>query len=222
MFRAMAMKELWEIRGIAIAGVAAYGYLAAAAMNPRLLPPGDRNSILPPFVDDGFFGGWFVSISVLMTIALGLRQTLGESVAGTYPFLFHRPARRCWLIGMKLLVGVSVYLVGGLIAILAYGAWAATPGTHASPFEWWMTVPYWLTWFGMTLLYLGAFLSGLRPGRWCGSRLLPLAAAAFAAVGLSLATLGYGAVLWPLLLTIIAVVWMIATIFFVARERDYS
>jgi hypothetical protein len=56
--------------------------------------------------------------------------------------------------------------------------WAATPGTHASPFEWSMTMPVWGAWFGMLTIYLGAFLSGLRPGAWVGTRLAPLAAAA--------------------------------------------
>jgi hypothetical protein len=222
MFRAMVLKELREICGIAIAGVAAYGYLAAAAVNPKLFPPGTRNGIMPPFVDDGFFGGWFVCISVVVAIALGLRQTLGESVAGTYPFLFHRPARRRWLIGMKLLVGMSAYLVGGPLAILGYGVWAATPGTHASPFEWSMTVPYWAIWLGMTLLYLGAFLSGLRPGRWYGSRLLPLVAAGLAIFIVVMTAIVLGTVLWTLLFALIAGIWLIAMIFFVARARDYS
>ena len=68
--------------------------------------------------------------------------------------------------------------------------WAATPGTHASPFEWSMTVPIWIGWFAMTILYLGAFHTVVRPGRWYRSRLLPLAASAvatFAAVGLATA-----------------------------------
>ena len=222
MFRAMAWKELREIRGIAISGVAAYCYLAAAAVNPRLLPLGTWRGNMPPFVDDGFFGGWFVSISVVVAIALGLRQTLGESIAGTYPFLFHRPARRRWLVGMKLLVGMSAYLVCGPIAILAYGVWAATPGTHASPFEWSMTVPYWAIWLGMTLLYLGAFLTGLRPGRGYGSRLLPLAATSPVIFIVVASALVGGHVLWPLLLVFIAGAWMIAMISLVARARDYS
>lgn len=222
MYRAMALKELREIRGIAISAVAAYCCLVAAAVNPRLLPPGTRQGNMPPFVDDGFFGGWFVCICVVVTIALGLRQTLGESVAGTYSFLFHRPARRRWLVGIKLLVGMSVYLVCGPVAILGYGIWAATPGTHASPFEWSMTVPYWVIWFGMTLLYLGAFLTGLRPGRWYGSRILPLAATGPAIFGVIASVIVVGNVLWPLLLALIAGIWMIAMIFFVARVRDYS
>ena len=104
---------------------------------------------------------------------LGLRQTVGESIHGTWMFLLHRPVGWTRLIGVKLLVGVALYLVCGAAAILVYAWWAATPGTHASPFEWSMTVPTWKVWIVMPIVYLGgAFLSGMRPARWVGTRLL--------------------------------------------------
>lgn len=162
MFKAMALKELRETRGITLLALAAYALLVAAAVSPW----GARQRYLPPFISDGLFLGWFVCISGAMAIALGLRQTLGESIPGTYPFLFHRPAGRRWLIGVKLLTGSVLYLICAAVPILAYGVWAATPGTHSDPFEWSMTGPAWHLWFGMTLLYLGAFLAGVRPGRW--------------------------------------------------------
>jgi hypothetical protein len=42
-----------------------------------------------------------------------------------------------------------------------------------------MTVAGWQLWSAMPLVYLGAFLSGIRPGRWFGTRLIPLVAAGF-------------------------------------------
>ena len=45
------------------------------------------------------------------------------------------PGRGSSLIGLKLAVGALVYLVCGAVPILLYGVWAATPGTHASPFD---------------------------------------------------------------------------------------
>lgn len=55
-----------------------------------------------------------------------------------------------------------------------YGLWANTPGTHASPFEWWMTTKFWQQWLTLPVLYLAAFQSGLIDARWYGVRLLPV------------------------------------------------
>ena len=221
MFRAMVVKEWRETRGIALLGLAAYAYLLAAILIPQFpFGTSHRNVITVPFVRD-IFVVWFVIISVVMAIALGLRQTLGESIRGTYPFLLHRPASRRWLIGVKLCFGMALYLICGAAPILVYGVWAATPGTHASPFEWSMTATTLAFWFSMTLLYLGAFLSGIRPGRWYGSRLLPLVAAGVAVYFALLLAFAFGGVLWPCLAIFVADVWVIGMILFVARTRDY-
>ncbi|HBO46397.1 MAG TPA: hypothetical protein DD670_21205, partial [Planctomycetaceae bacterium] len=47
----------------------------------------------------------FIVIAMCLAALLGLRQSLGEAVFGTYQFLLNRPASRNRLIGMKLLVG---------------------------------------------------------------------------------------------------------------------
>ena len=73
-----------------------------------------------PFVGDDF-RGMFYLISVVFTLVLGLRQSLSESIRGTYPFLLHRPADRCRLIGIKLSLGTIVYLICAGIPILVYG-----------------------------------------------------------------------------------------------------
>lgn len=220
MFRAMVRKELRETLGVVLIGLAFYFYYTVKAMRHDLLPlfsPWSDYQREIPFVGSYYFSA-FVFVSVGFTIALGFRQTVGESVHGTWKFLFHRPVARTQLIAVKLLVGVVVYLVCAAAATLAYAWWAATPGTHASPFEWSMTVQTWKVWIAMPLVYLGAFLSGIRPGRWMGARLLPLAAAC-AVTGLVL-FLPW----WPIFgLGIIALssVVLVSNILFVARARDY-
>jgi hypothetical protein len=82
-------------------------------------------------------------------------------------------------------VGVALVQAIGAAMILIYAAWAATPGTHASPFFWAMTLPAWQAWLAMPVVYVGAALSGLRPARWYGSRLLPLVACIGVAVMLA-------------------------------------
>jgi hypothetical protein len=220
MFRAMAMKEWREIRGIVLIALAVSAYSVAVQLMPRL-PFGNWNEVTVPFVTDVFIG-WIWFISIPMTIAIGLRQTLGESIPGTYPFLFHRPAGRRWIIAIKLLVGMSSYLICVALPIAIYGLWAATPGTHAGPFEWPMTAPCWVTWFSLTILYLGAFLTGIRPGRWYATRILPTAGAAFAIF------LGFGIAecssryLWTVLLCVAADIGFLAAIYNVLLSRDYS
>ncbi len=68
------------------------------------------------------------------------------------------------------------------------------------------------------VLYLGAFLTGLRPGRWLGSRLLPIAAA-----GLLVAVIQYLPLWWVLGLGALVLLsaWLLACIFVVAKTRDY-
>ena len=91
------------------------------------------------------------------------------------------------------------------------------------PFEWSMTVPAWVVWFAMTMLYLGTFLTGIIPGRWYRARFLPLAAAVFALiVVVGIAFTVFDGTLWPCWIVLAVDVWMITMILFVARSRDYS
>jgi hypothetical protein len=227
MFRTMALKELREIAGISVVALLAYGLLVAATIEPSsslnifawLFT--SRSYATPvPFVEDDFVGKFFL-ISVLFAIALGLRQSVGESVRGTYPFLLHRPVGRRWLIGTKLTVGATVYLICSAAPILVYGSWAAAPDTHPSPFRWGMTLPTWIGWLAIGLLYLGAFHTSLRPGRWYRSKLLPLAAAGFAAFVATGFASEFDYSLWPVLIVLVFDVWLVAMILFTARMRDY-
>jgi hypothetical protein len=218
----MAWKELREVGGIALAAIAAQVYLAVAATHPNVFPFMHRNSPIMPFINDEYMG-WFGTLCFLTAVALGARQTFGESFSGTYPFLFHRPAGRRWLIGVKLLVGMTIYLICGAISILGYGLWAATPGTHASPFEWSMTADAWVLWLGMSILYLGSFLTGIRPGRWLGTRLWPFAGAITLTIAVAaMPTAGYQLRWLSAFLVWLVNVWLIGVILFVARTRDYA
>ncbi len=229
MFRAMLYKEVRETAAIVAIALAFYFYFGVKAMRHDLLPWLSR-------AESGYmdydFGQYFYEIpfvgrghvaeiawvSAGLSIALGLWQSLGESIRGTWLFLLHRPVARTRLIGVKLLVGISLYLVCAAAAILAYACWAATPGTHASPFEWSMTVPAWKVWIAMPLVYLGAFLSGIRPARWVGTRLLPLAAAGFLAAVIPFLSW------WPVCglgLIVLGSIVLVRSILFVARTRNF-
>jgi hypothetical protein len=234
MWKALARKEIRECLWIAAAALAAYLYLVARQTG---WDSGVLNLVTDllgvvrvrvgvedvPFVsgpgNEMRFVGQFAVVSGLMAVVLGFRQTLGEALHGTYVMLFHLPAQRMHLVYGKLFVGLSMYLLCGTVPILLYGVWAATPGTHASPFYWSMTEPAWIAWFSMTPLYFASFLSGLRPARWYGSRLAPLAAC-----GLPLPVVLVGDLPWWLsgLIVLVADVLLVICIRQVACERDYS
>ena len=151
---------------------------------------------------------------------MGLGQTVTESRHGTWLFLLHRPMSLWQVLGAKLVVGGGLYLLCGLIAILSYAAWAAMPGKHASPFLWWMTASAWEAWGVIAIVYLAAFLAGIRPARWFGTRLLPLAAGGGLAI-----LLVFALMFWPLLgiaALLLAAACLIGLIHFTARTRDFS
>jgi hypothetical protein len=218
--RTLVLKELREVFGIAAVALGCYLALAVNAMGAKVfdwVPGMPRGTEQVPFT--GGFNGFFELISVLLALALGFRQSAWESSHGTYLFLLHRPLRRDAVFLTKLATGVGVLLACGSVPIVLYAAWAAVPGHHASPFEWSMTAPVWQFLFLMPLLYLGAFLSGLRPARWFGTRLLPLVASVIFAVLLNMAPWW-----WFLAFPLAAVLYglLAANVCYVARVRDYA
>jgi hypothetical protein len=207
MLSALLYKELRETLGIAVAALVVYALFVSYV--------GGGASF--PFVEDSFLG-LFCFYAAGLAIWLGLRQTVTESSRGTWLFLLHRPIAQRQLIGAKLAVGAVLYLVCAALPILVYAFWAATPGNHASPFYGWMTASAWKAWSVIVLIYLGAFLSGIRPGRWVGTRLLPL-------VGTVMLTSFIGLFPWWRLFGLPALIFfgasLMGLIFFVAQTRDF-
>ena len=216
MWKAMLVKELRETLWIAGLALLVYLSFVTGPMGLRINPwSGGPGAV--PFVGGGFLTN-FVLVSVLLVIALGLRQSTAESIRGTWLFLLHRPAEPWKLIGLKLATGTVLYLTCAAVPILLFAWWAVTPGTHASPFEWCMTLSAWQTWFSLTALYLGAFLAGMRPAHWFGSRLLPLAAVGF--LVFLIQWLPWWWICGPAAVILLDV-WLIACILYVARTRDF-
>jgi hypothetical protein len=172
-----------------------------------------------PFVADDFAIG-VAAVAALLAVALGFHQTLGETLHGTYLLLFHLPVSRRRLVWFKLAAGLTVYVACTVPPVLLFAVWAATPGTHASPFAWSMTWPVWRILLSMTMLYLAAFLCGLRPARWFGSRLLPLVVAAMPTFILLEKPLPWW---WlPVLITVVVDGIFLVCIQHVVRVRDFS
>jgi hypothetical protein len=172
--RAMAKKELRETAGIVVLAMLTYLALVGRAVEAYQIFNDSFEAI--PFVS-GDFDEYYVVLTSVFALALGWRQSGWEGLRGTYVFLLHRPATRTAMITTKVATGLALLLALGVWPILIYALWASTPGKHASPFEWSMTVPAWSHWMAAPVLYLGAFLTGLRSARWFGTKLLPLVAA---------------------------------------------
>jgi hypothetical protein len=191
MVRALAIKELRETAWIWLLAAAWLFAVAMDSMRMPILPEYVRNYLMTRYRPEAqipFFSGEIAtSIAMgmgLFAIALGIRQSAGESWTGTYPLILHLPMARQRLFGVKLAVGLALVWGLGAAALGAICWWAATPGTHGSPFEWDMTAEAWRAWFAMSLVYLGAFATGIWPTRWFGTRLFPLVSACMTAVAI--------------------------------------
>jgi uncharacterized membrane protein len=220
MLKALVLKELRETAWIALVALLAHLAFVATYAGYAVLPFSSPSEVLYhiPFLDGSFLTS-FCFISVALAAALGLRQTVVESRRGTWLFLLHRPVHVRRVLAAKLAVGGGLYLICGLVAILSYAAWAAMPGKHASPFFWWMTANAWKAWGVIAVVYLGAFLAGIRPAHWFGTRLLPLAA------GGVLAVLLVFPLFWPLVgvaVFLLVAACLVGLIDFTARTRDFS
>jgi hypothetical protein len=182
MHKALIIKELRESAGLIAVAVFAAVFIFCDLIGVRLLPLQNGLPAQYPFVNDSTLIAYLTTLAGGLAVLLGFKQTAWELWQGSYCFLLHRPASRNTIFGVKLAVGLTVLMVitGGLIQ--AYAMWAATPGTHASPFLWSMTELAWRFWLAFSLLYFGAFLSGIRPGRWFGTRLFPLVTAVLATI----------------------------------------
>jgi uncharacterized membrane protein len=220
MLKALVLKELRETAWIAAVGLLAHLGFVANCTGHAVLPFWTiRGSLEIPFLDSGFLAS-FCFVSVAIAVTLGLRQTAVESGRGTWLFLLHRPVSVRRILAAKLAVGLGLYLLCGLIPILSYAAWAAMPGKHPSPFYWWMTADAWMAWCVICIVYLAAFLAGIRPARWFGTRLLPLAGAGLLAVVSVLAF-----IFWPVLgiaVLLLLAACLLGLILFTARTRDFS
>lgn len=185
--RALAVKELRELAWICGVALALLTWIVVrdASGSSDVLPGGGwaRTAVYgygaggrtAPFADEGFLFGYGVVVSGL-GIVVALRQTLGESFGGTWLFLLHRPMRRERILGTKAAVGWLLVWATAALPLIGYALWASLPGSFAGPFFWWATAAAAKLWALSPLVYAGAFLTGLRPARWLGTRLLPLVA----------------------------------------------
>ncbi|MFM9960807.1 MAG: hypothetical protein ACKV2Q_06240 [Planctomycetaceae bacterium] len=117
---------------------------------------------------------WFGFLLAVMASIVGLSMSLDDGLRGTWAFALFRPVSRRAYIGTKLLVGGAVTLALSVLPVVVYSVWAARPGNVAAPFRWSQLQPAIEACGWSVVVFLGAFLSGIRPAKWWWSRLWPL------------------------------------------------
>jgi hypothetical protein len=219
MLKALVWKESRELAplvGLALVAELLF-YFPSSLLTMFYYNYSDYSSQIP-FVSSTL-PNWLLAVGAITGIALGFWQTSGELSRGTFLYLLHRPTEWRTISFVKLAVGTSLTLLVPGVPILAYAIWAAIPGNQPAPFFWSMTVGTWLIWFRLPFFYLGAYLSGLRPGRWLGSRAVPLFATPLLFAFL------YVVAVWPvvsLCATLLIEAAYLYVILYVASTRDYS
>jgi hypothetical protein len=220
MLRSLVWKESRELGPLVALALVVQLYLLGAAFGLPILPYINTSGVIP-FIQD-MPSVLLLMVGGLAAAVFGLWQTTREESRGTFLFLLHRPVSRQAVFGTKLLVGLAAFVLVGAVPLGWYTLWAATPGTHASPFFWWMAAPSWGVLAQMPLIYLGGFLSGLRPGRWIGSRLLPLFGSVLAWAFAQSVRLLVGSVVVESLALALVAACLLLVIWHVAATRDYS
>ncbi|HVU90453.1 MAG TPA: ABC transporter permease subunit [Pirellulales bacterium] len=221
MILAIVRKELRELLPLlAVVSIVQLYLLGCATGNvPEDVNIASQRNSIPFYNPFDSRTGMVIVVGGLFALLTGLWQTFSELTRGTFHFLLHRPLPRTSIFGAKLAVGAAASLAVTAFPLLVFALWAATPGTHPSPFFWSMTGLAWPVCLAMLLLYLAAFLSGLRSARWYGSRFWPVPLALFAAVVFCSIPASWFFKVLPLLIIGVAYLW---AILHVACARDFS
>ena len=219
----MLSKELRECGIYASLALLAMVHYVGAGMDLPLIPfLNSWRSGEIPFIGFNQYNvdreSTFVLVGIIAAVVLGLHQTVWESWRQTTLFLLHRPMPRSQIILAKMLAGSLMVFAITAGPLLIYCAWAAAPGTHASPFFWSMTEPWWRGVEVAMVCYLGAFFTGIRPAHWLGSRTWPAIATILMAVALKFAPIP--PVLIYLGLTALAAI-LVVFILDVTRLREF-
>jgi ABC-type transport system involved in multi-copper enzyme maturation permease subunit len=218
MLKSLLWKEFRELLPLSVAALAAQAFLLLGLMRFRAMvsaaaSPRDAESIWPIMC----------TIAVLFAVAAGLWQCARENQANHYQFLLHRPLHRNTIFISKLALGAAVCLLTVGLPLLCFAFWVDNRLAFHSMAPW-LSEPAWKTDAGLLLLYLGGFLSALRPGRWYGSRFLPLFAGILLFIIVVVVAQSTSSWMWfPMLIAgPIFELCFAAAILHVARTRSFS
>lgn len=171
---------------------------------------------------------WYGFIGASFAGSLGLVMSLNDGARGMWAFVLFRPSSRRAYIGAKLLTGGVLTLATVALPAIVYLVWAKTPGNVAIPFDWSYAQPAIEACGWAVVVFLGGFLTGIRPASWWWSRLWPLGATVVLGMMLSGSVMGgfepdimpSQAQYWGLCLLVGAI--LVTSILHVVDERDFA
>ena len=207
--RSFVKKELRQSAFVLLLGVAGIlcglvGFVEYTSLSHLSLATGEA----------AFLAAW---IAVPFAIALGLSQSIEFNFRSSL-FLLHMPITREQLIRAKLILGGTVLLICFGIPILAISIAYSMP-VHGEPFFWSMTGDLWRVAACSSMVYLAAFLCGIMPTNWFGTRLLPILGICL--FGIAIQIIPFWWLAAPPL--ILFVDWLLLwTILHFAETRDYA
>lgn len=222
MYRSLIWKELRETW---LLGAVAFLFLLTVVANDVGLTFYQFKFSLRPALDaraalfeNASIIPWTAFVAAFLGAVVALYQTLGESVRGTWVFLMHRPMERWRIILCKLAAGAIVVLLASAAPFI-FALWRTRPDASPAPFYWWMTIPVWRHILAASIVYLGAFVSGMRPARSYGTKYWPLVAAIVVTFFLGIREPEFGA---GLIVILVADALLLAALFDATRSRDYA
>jgi ABC-type transport system involved in multi-copper enzyme maturation permease subunit len=210
MFKALVKKELREHLPAAGAALAASLLLLAYYMRLPMRGSGYGSgwyqvtyNYLPVPVASGAYVSGLAAVAFAAALLLGFLMSWKESVRKTWSFLLHRPVSRAQVLGAKLTAGALLYTAAVALPFALLAVWCMVPGNYPAPWDPEYLLPGVEVLCGGAVLFLGAFLCGVRRARWYATRFAPLAGAVFMLVLVAAAFLWWES--WVLLLVTAAV-----------------
>ncbi len=167
-------KELRATAWVVALGVVAFGWFLSEFGMTELTHRSPVMNMFPLVHPEWL--AWYGLVSASFAGGLGLVMSLNDGFRGTWAFALYRPISRRAYITAKLLAGTALtLLMVGLPALICLIG-GSIPGMSPMPFDWSYSQPVveGLGW--AIVIFLGGFLSGIRPASWWWSRLWPLAA----------------------------------------------
>lgn len=170
---------------------------------------------------------WYALLTGAFGIWLGMSMARRDSRGKLWQFSLFRPISRRTYFVTKLIVGALLSAIVPLVPLIAYFIWLRQPGVLLGPFDWSFVIPTGEIWIWSPVMFLAAFLAGLRDARWWWSRCWPIASVVGACFFVWFLPIAQGET-YDVPLFVIGGVWCLfvfslaSSILSVAQEQDFS